>query len=371
MTYAIIGLFSVATLIKGKKKNKKLDIFFLIALFIVGGLSTVRPDYQVYYDFFRYHSLSLGSISEPLYLILNTWASKTGMSYDVFFALQVAISLLLLYRVAKFFNADISVVFMLFAIFPFTINVVQIRNCLAFSIVLYGFVYLYKYYSTGKQKDLFAYVAIIILASLIHYVAAFYTICIIPILFRKMQTWKTVLLGILLGFVLSNIDVLFSFLIPIIGARKAGNWLGGRESFSAVHIVLILLIRGALFGILYLFKHIKYNNEIEEINISSDAVTMDIFLYKELLFLIITVLPLELFIQQYGRLTRVYFVLLYIFISRRIHKIEFINRVIVSILVFLFMFLLFYYEFSRGASSGAALWDTVFRSVFESNSLIR
>lgn len=371
MTYAIIGLLSAATLIKGKKKSNILDIIFLIALFIIGGLSTVRPDYQVYYDFFRIHSLKLGSISEPLYLIINTWASKTGMTYEVFFALQVAVSLLLLYRVAKFFKADISVVLMLFAIFPFAINVVQIRNFFSFSIVIYGFVFLYKYYSEGKGKDLFAYIVIVILASLIHYVAAFFFICLIPILFRKMKTWKTVLLGIFAGFLLSNVDMLFSFLLPIIGARKAGNWLASGDSFSVAHIVFILMLRGTLIGLLYLFNHIKYNKGLEEISTSNDAVLMDGFLYKELLFLIITILPLELFIQQYDRLTRAYLVLLYIFISRRIHKIEFNNRVIVSILIFLFMVLLFYYEFSRGASSGATLWNTVFRSVFESNALLK
>ena len=371
MTYAIIGLLSVATLIKGKKKNNKLDVFFLIALFIVGGFSTLRPDYQAYNDFFRYHSLGLGSISEPLYLILNSLASKAGMSYEVFFALQVAASMLLLYRVAKFFNADVSIVLMLFAIFPFAINVVQIRNFFAFSIVLYGFVILYKYYSTGKKLNLLAYIAIIVLASLIHYVSAFYLICLIPILLRKMQTWKTILLGILSGFLLSNIDVLFSFFLPIIGARKAGNWLAGGESFSVAHIIFILVLRGTLIGLLYLLNHIKYNNGFEKINITNDAVSMDTFLYKNLLFLIIVVLPLELFIQQYDRLTRVYIVLLYIFISRRIHKIKFNNRIIVSFLILLFMGLLFYYEFSRGASSGAALWDTVFRSVFESNSLLK
>lgn len=370
MTYIVCGILSAFTLVAYKKYDKQLGIVFLFVLFVIGGFCTSSPDYQVYYDFFKYHSLNLGSISEPLYLLINTMAFNTGMSYQSFFAIQVALSLLLIYSISRYFDSNIAIVLMFFCAFPFAINVVQIRNFLSFSIVLFAFIFLFEYYNSGEKKHLLIFVVTVIFSSLIHFSAAFFLICIIPVLFRNMRTWKTVLIGIVSGFLLSNLDVLYSLLVPIIGMRKAETWLSGNETYSFLHIIIVIFLRLLLIGIIFLLDHAIQSDQVCVEEISSRSNSIDSFLYNESLFLILSILPLELLLQQYDRFSRVYLVLFYIFFSRRIPKLELKNRIILWVLTILMMSLLCYYEYSRGTNSGYALWDTVFRSVFEHNALI-
>lgn len=363
MTYIMCGLVSIISNLKAED-SKVWSYIFLFVLWFIGGLSTERLDYIVYSDFFNFHSLSLGSMTEPLYLLINTLAYETGMSYDVFFALQVAVSLLLLYNAFNFFKTRKSIVLTLYLLFPFAISVVQIRYFLATSIVIFAMKYLFLYFREKSLKCLLYYVFFVIVAGLIHYATVFFLVCLVPVVFRKLKDFWMYFLGILFGVIFANIGVFVAVFIPFIGARKAMNWLSIGESSSLAHIIFILVLRFGILLIMYLSLRTPI---VDKVKIQENDLAIDTFIYKIMIFLIVSITPLELFIQQYARLTRVYLILFYILLGRRVPLIKYNNRLMFSLLLGLLMLVLCYYEYSRGAASGAALWNTVLRSVFESN----
>jgi hypothetical protein len=169
MLFILSSFFIIIGLIK---KDSKI-LFYLLLLFLLllllGG-NTSNPDRLTYINY--YMNIANGvsdSRFEYGFQILCKISSALGMSYDQFLFIVTFIGLALIASTIKLYTSNISYVLVLYFIYPFIWDTVQIRNFFAMSIIIYGSRYIISY-----QKEYVKYIICLMIASSIHITALFY-----------------------------------------------------------------------------------------------------------------------------------------------------------------------------------------------------
>ncbi len=163
----IILLFLGLILRKSKIMMYILILFMIFLTF--GGNDQIadRIYYQLNYDYLsqgiNFFNFEMGY---NLFVILGI---KLGLSYNQFFLISWGIGILLLSNTMKKFTQNYTYVLVLYFIYPFIWDTVQIRNFLAMSIIVYGLRYL-----LSENKSYFKYFISVLIASTVHITALFY-----------------------------------------------------------------------------------------------------------------------------------------------------------------------------------------------------
>lgn len=166
----------ILNLIAGLNNRKNIIqkvLFLLLILFMgilfVGGVN--NADYNSYQNAYIYQQ---GKTLEFGFMLLVNISYKIGLSYSGFL---VAIFLLGIFLRLQFIKtyANVNYVFVLFLIFPFVLECVQIRTFLAISIVIFSFKYLF----VEKRGNLLKYIICIIIASTVHKLSVLFFLFII------------------------------------------------------------------------------------------------------------------------------------------------------------------------------------------------
>ena len=153
-------------------------IFTLTWLFI--SFSSGNADYDSYklaYD-------SLSEYSDIGYSILVSIFHYLGIKYQIFLSFFSLVALSLLSSTIKKFTDKPIWVFALYIIFPFFFDIVQIRNFMALSIMIFALRYLVEF----SWKNFSLYILSIAVASTFHTVALVYILFVIC----YMEHYKTV-----------------------------------------------------------------------------------------------------------------------------------------------------------------------------------
>jgi hypothetical protein len=153
-------------------KFKNNGFFYLITftLFVLISFNYDNADYLSYQilfenaNFFNISNYDLG------FFYLIQFFKMFGFSYSQFFFIISSTLIILLARRIYVYSKNPSLVLLLYGIFPFFYDIVQIRNL----IVLVFLVYSIKYLMVLNFKNFFVFVSIIILASLFHIIALIY-----------------------------------------------------------------------------------------------------------------------------------------------------------------------------------------------------
>lgn len=132
----ILILINIAT-----KRSKKLFLMTFCWMWIIMAFTHGIADENVYIS--RYNEVgNWASNSELLYALIILVCNKLGMSFQMFKIFITGIQLMLIYstiwKLAKYPNLVIALYF----IFPFPLNVAQMRNALATAIFIFGCRYL-------------------------------------------------------------------------------------------------------------------------------------------------------------------------------------------------------------------------------------
>lgn len=197
-----------------KRKSKILIFAFIVLLLILMGGNTKNPDYYsyeiLYYNYGNVVSADFG------YRILCAIFRNLGINYEGFRIIISLIGFYLINITIKKYSANKIFVYLLYAIYPFLLDVVQIRNFLMTSIVIYAMSYLVK--KSGKST--IKYILFILIASSIHITALVYLpIALILYLdkniFFKLFIFYIIIIGILAGI---NKDILEIIANKIINA---------------------------------------------------------------------------------------------------------------------------------------------------------
>lgn len=163
--YLAVGTQRVGTV------GDALLLVLLMVLFYIAGTSKGILDYDTYERFYITGSSGI----EIGYVLLEKIGIWVGLSFVQFRWVIYILSFLIAFQGIKRIGLNKNVAFSLYAIFPFTYDVIQIRNLIALSLVIYAISYLSIKGIVGKIK----YVTLILIAGSIHTLALVYLILII------------------------------------------------------------------------------------------------------------------------------------------------------------------------------------------------
>lgn len=365
MGYLVTALMSFIALVK--KNSKFIFLAFLALLWVLFVLCIDNPDlenYKIIYD----HIDNLDSVgsyymamaNESGFRLMYKICFALGMEYRAFLAVFAATGLAILGWCIWKYSENPNVVLFLYAVYPFTIDYVQIRSFMSMIIVLYALQYLID----DKKVSYIKFTAGVLLASTMHVTALFYIVLIIVRKLSVKECWYISIIGILGIVVLYlNIDFLTQALSGIIPMYKIKNWLSGEMSRSLRSVLSTLGLRIGWIALqAYFFR--KYKLKVRRGMIERDKITEN--LYKCNIMLLVT-LGFEIFKKDFERLGRISFILGYILFTRLFSYRK--TKALPWMFVFGFMGVYFIFFMFFSETGSATYFDGVFKNLFENNLL--
>lgn len=355
---------SVILLVSGIiKKNSRIIAFLLFALlWILFGLNAGNIDYKNYERGFSWAHGHLRFNTEIGIQIIYKLFIFAGLTYKHFLAVFSLVGLLLILKTIERYTQNVAFVLTLYFIFPFLIDVVQIRNFMIMAIVLYGTRYLIE----DKIKGTFKFVVLVILASTIHYSASFY---LLLLLVKQKGIKSLLILSVVITFI--SIISIYSNFIPslalkFVPAQKVNHWFRNRFNWGIIPAAVIYLVN--FFFIYYSYLKIKSGTSSDKvIDLRGHETNLR---YAEVVFkiniILMLVFPFFVFNMIFFRLFRNMFVLDYIMysicLSYLIPKTKEKALFTASIILFILMLSFYYTIYSY--------FNTVFIPVFQDNLLL-
>ena len=391
MIYCIWGLLGIITYIR---KNSRLALLAMFAfIMVVFCFNTDNP------DLLNYKAQYNGTVifgREPLFYLLNRFFYHAGVSYQVFRLLLVLSGLSLMTVTFCRLSPYPAWMLFLYSIYPMTIDVVQIRFFMAYSIVLYGMTFLIDYQINHRITDILLYFACILLGTSFHFAVILYLVLGLLFLdYKRFPLLYVVLIpaGMMAAFFL--LPRLAAVIALFIGNHKAGLWIQKEKISSIQHILRVILTRAmpVLYALIisFLMKNVEYvalfGGSVNSTGLSfhegdyADRSMSEEYGFYDLrvnrcLFLsvlyIFTFSMLEVTIaSNYERIARMGLLLGAILVTRQQKCLTQSNRM-VSHLPFLFLYILYFISimyFSR-EKQGMLFIKYVFGRVMENNSLL-
>jgi len=157
-----------------KKHDKTIAMFILLLMWLFFWGNTMNPDYGAYsnlYSKIQNGVPMLGKTSmEPGFILMMKLSSLFGLNYRGFLILTTLCCYLLIHSTVKLYCKNYSYVYLLYFIYPYLIDVIQIRNFIVMSILIYSVRYLINDGLNGKIK----YIVLLLIATTIHRISIVY-----------------------------------------------------------------------------------------------------------------------------------------------------------------------------------------------------
>jgi hypothetical protein len=350
----------------------------ILLLVVLMGANTQNPDicaYQFNYENNRTDSFEIG------YLLLVKLFKIFGFEYNTFRIILSAIGILLIDQTVNKLLKNKSPFYLLYFIYPFFMDVVQVKNFLAMALFIFSVPYLIS----GKKIDILKYVMLIISASLIHVTAISY----LPLIFF-IKKQKTILFKVMFieAIIFLSIISFNDYLLHNLSAIIINN-LSLFEDRVAIYayrqtnlgFLLFWFIQFMNFLLVYysnrIYKCSKVNmtvtNEVNTINNKKNKFKINNFQFKyvELVFWInfyaFLFLPLYVFHSTFSRLMRNIIplnLLAYIIASMQLPK-RSLRKVLFITVYIAYNLFLFYIDIYWLYS------DTIVKAIFEHNWLFK
>lgn len=236
VSFILLFLNSLFTF--GRKHSKILTILLISFLWILFWGNYQNPDYNNYLRNYNWIAFSGDTIfnsigSEFGFRFLMKIVSYCKVNYTVFVVIISFIGFLLIYSTVIKFTRNTNYVFVFYFFTPFFLDVVQVRNFLAMSIMIFSIRYLFIEQKKGKIM----YILAILLATTIHYSSILY----LPMIFISKTNKKKMIKLIVAVSVLGSIIILLgNNFWPVIGdsickilnIEKANIWFENRTRFG-------------------------------------------------------------------------------------------------------------------------------------------
>lgn len=219
-----------------KKYNRIIIILTVIFIVLLFSGSYNNPDYLVYLNEYSndYKNNLFFSNKEYGFYYITRFFYLLGFSYNQFLVvLTIVCFALITTTVRTFIKNNSSLFFVLYIIYPFFLDIVQIRNFIVMSILIYASHFLLNNDLKGKAKFLLC----IIIASSFQLIAILY----LPLLFAtqiKNRKVQKILFAIFLSFLIlvsfnnSFIDYISNFIIKYSNIEKMEFIFSKRVNFG-------------------------------------------------------------------------------------------------------------------------------------------
>lgn len=257
--------------------GKQLKIFAYIHIFVIWCIAVFSynvVDYQNYVDSFQ--SIQNGNVLlnnsfEPGYYLICKFFSNIGCNYQVMRGAIITVFLLFLLVAMKKIGSSFNFVCCCFSVFPLVIDMIQLRNTLAMSILTVGI----TFFLVEDKK--IKYSITVILASMIHISFLVYFIFLFKdaVLSKKFQKYGFIVVMIMTCVVFyvggRNIPFLNVILSLFGDSERFNYWLtsAGNFGFIAYWILILISVFNSYCVLKHTSKQYKYADMIFKINILS------------------------------------------------------------------------------------------------------
>ena len=334
-------------------KNKNIylhisSIFFaalFLVLFVIAKNTRGIADFDSY-KLMYYHNSNI--ISSPGYKLISQFAYKNGLTFIQFRTIIYAIALILLYFVINQLNDFKNIIGGIYAIFPYTFDVIQMRNFLAFSIVLFGLYFLFTKEKIGKP----IFILLVALASTIHLVSIVYYSLLLSHSKRNEESRKKILIFIFIFII--GLSLLTRF-IPSMMSLMISLFITFNSERGTAYTSVLLNWGFVIFWLMYLlyFAVIIIGQKSSEFEYNLNNILVYEPLY--LMNLCLTIyLPLLLININFYRIYRNFSIINYISLPMILRQNRFSIKLI-GVMIFSFGFIL-----NISQSIGVNPWDVYF-----------
>lgn len=394
MIYLIWTILGVLSFLK--KDNKFISFFVFVFILCIFSFNTTNPDLENYID--SYNGVGV-HYTEPIFLLLENIVSTMGFDYVLFRFFVVLSCLCLIVKTIYKYSPYPTFVLFLYTIYPMSVDVVQIRFFIGYSIVLFATGFLLDYQRKKNFKYIIFFILLIAIASGIHYGCVLYSI--LGLMFLDLNKHKFFYLFFLPFVYIIFVTYLYK-LVPVIsfviGEGKLYRWVEKGIITSGLATLRILVNRFmplllSLF-ITYLARSVFFNTAFKKkvpvgvgMFFSNSLVKFDwsnniFFDFRINRCLFVCVYYISLFsileitkASSYDRLGRLGLLLAAILISRQLYYLNNYNKLMTQVL-FLLMFIIYFLlimcflSVASDSTQRFLYFDAVFRQVMENNSLI-
>lgn len=360
MSYVIASAFLIMAFINSN--SKKIFKFFMIFMFLMFAFSYMTADWGIYLNkFYNYSSVALRS--EPIFGFLNKTFNMLGFDYQQFLIVLASFICFLYYKIIKKYNKP-GFILGLYFIFPFIMEVSQVRFACASVLVVYAL--LINAEEDINKNNIYKVISLIVIAGLIHY-AAF--LAFTYLLFNKLSKKETVINVLIILLVMFTINFLFSKIIYISGNSSLVNKinfvikLNSNKNRAAI---ILSAFRILLFFFGYLFIYIVFLNK-KKYSESNQKIIDTVFKYNIIALLIVPLIGYSTDLYRLQQLLAIPNYISYSFFLNKENVIHYPKKIYLRDFVFiffciLFSFLSFYFLVLNNNNI-----NTVFRSFFERN----
>lgn len=349
-------------------RSKVLLVTDFLFMWILMGWNHSVADYSVYLQ--RYNYPEIYGTMEQLYVFFQDIGKSLGLNYDSFLIVMTFVFLLIRYFAIFGLSRKHNCIIALYMLFPFIMDITQLRMFYASSIVLLG-LFFYKKYNY-KKRGAFVFCVFNIIATLIHAASVVYFIIPLAVYIDKDKIKKyskqvvavvVVLYGLLfsggLYWLLKSISGILGFGTKFIETAFAVS-MAYKVTYRITYMIEI-----ALFFVFmnYLFKKMivsKKGNSIDTLN--------ELTLGYKCNYSLLLILPLawfsgDIYRVQHGILVFFYAILVNGDILKK-HKVGEITWKQIVLALFLISYI-FLFLIGNGS-----LYETVLKPVFFKNELM-
>lgn len=349
------------------RKSKPLYIVDFLYMWILMGWNHSVADYSVYYT--RYTQPEKYSTLEPLYSFFQDVGKYFALDYNHFLILMSFIFLLIRLIVIWHLSNRPNFVVGLYLLFPFVMDICQIRVFYATSIILVGVFFLVKDKKTGTFLFLISW----IVACMIHAACVFYIIILVArvVNSKNIRKYKRICITVCLILYMLLVSGVLYWLVDIMssllgfGNKFVQTTISTSKAYKVTHR-LVYMIEIILFSCMIDVLLKQTNKYCKKLN-SDSGYWFFLFCYKVNCGLLL-ILPFAWFSGDVYRVQHGILLVFYIFFSnirgvggRRIGYFS-ISEIILACFIVVFVIL-----FLVGLPS---LRNTVFLPVFFNNSLL-
>lgn len=222
------------------KKDKIWSYFILVFMLVLSIGNYDNSDYYNYatrYEEQKYLGLEVG------WGALCRIANHIGLNFQEFKMILFIIWIIVLFRTVSKYTKNGLLVFSLYFVFPFFLDVVQLRNMIVTVIIMIAFQYLLK----PGLKTSFIYLIHIFLATIFHEIAFWYILLLIAKYWRNKVT---LLIYSILITVLGCLAVYSGLIEKIVGfitnRQRTLNYFSSKASYGVIigwgEVILLFLV---------------------------------------------------------------------------------------------------------------------------------
>jgi hypothetical protein len=202
-----------------KKHSKLVEAFLLVLIWVLSAFASGNADSGIYENRYNFYQ-SFTGMSEVGWQTLMLAFNSLGFEYQTFRCVLIAVELLLVASAIHRVTDEPCFVLAAYMIFPFCMDVVQMRFALADAIAFSGMAFLFEPVlrgGAGIKHGRALFICLILLASLFHFIAILY---LLLLLIPRLRTVSSV-------FAVLGVSVLVALI---------ANWSGLTELAAIVGV---------------------------------------------------------------------------------------------------------------------------------------